>query len=306
MASSQAGRYLPANRTQPTRPGHVGRQRTAGVSIRPAARGVPGHTVVAMQRLDDILATPILGPWVKPPAAMVRRQHVYLSLVHWYEAAKFMPHRPDMREQLLFSPTSKEARKFARMRKDAWRTDWPVTRHSALIAGLGMLALQRPEAGLIGRDLAEIKAGLAPMELPERFVDACLERFDLWRQAPRISVFGADNAPSDVVGVKLAKLVSPMPTWTLVSPFHCRTAWRVHDWALSHYVPVLYVGGGAARTSRSLATKIIAASDQVIVFEQRKQRRHDFVIQSAKLQKRKLTLELFDLEGAPAAQMRLT
>ena len=70
-------------------------------------------------------------------------QHVYSSVLHWYEAAKFMPHRPDLRDAILFSPSLKEARKFARLRKEDWRSDWNLVRPSILIAGLGFLALQR-------------------------------------------------------------------------------------------------------------------------------------------------------------------
>ncbi len=258
-----------------------------------------------MPPIEELLRTPILGPWSKSAGAVTRRQQVYLSLVHWYEGAKFMPHRPEMRDALLFCPTSKEARKFARTRNGGWRSDWAVTRHSVLIAGLGMLALQRPELALSTRPLADIKQGLAPMELPERFVDACLDRFELWRCAPRISVFGAEHAPTDVVGVKLAKLVAPIPNWTLISPCHRRCAWRVHDWALSHYVPVQYIGTPHDRSSRAMALKLISASDQIVVFEQKRNKRFDHVLQVAKQARKRLALELYEVDGGLASQLRL-
>lgn len=254
---------------------------------------------------SDILATAILGPWVPPAKAAARRQQVYLSLAHWYEAAKFMPHKPDLRDTALFSPSIKEVRKFARVRQDVWRSDWPVTRHSVLVAGLGMLALQRPEMELRTCPLEVVKAGLAPMKLPERFVDTCLERFDTWRTAPRICVFGAELAPEATVGAKLAKLVAPMPTWTLVTTCHRRTAWRVHDWALFHYIPVEYVGTPSERASRPLAASVIGASDQVVVFEERRQKRFDHVLQTAKRLGRKITLELYDSGPHAASQLSI-
>lgn len=244
----------------------------------------------------EVLSTSILGPWVRTSQAAARRQQVYLTLSHWYEAAKFMPHKPELRDAVLFNPTIKEARKFARKCQESWRSDWPLTRHSVLVAGLGMLTIQRPELGLDTWPLTQLKASLAPLELPERFLDACLERFDSWRQAPRIAVFGAEVAPEAVVGARLAKLVSPLPTWTLITSCHRRAPWRVHDWALSHYVPVEYLGRPSDRASRSLAQEIIAAADHVIVFEQRKAKRFDHVIQVAKTMRRKLFLELYDAE----------
>jgi hypothetical protein len=252
---------------------------------------------------SDLTATAILGPWVKPAAAATRRQQVYLSLAHWYEAAKFMPHKPDLRDALLYSPSVKEAKKFARKRQKDWRSDWPVTRHSVLVAGMAMLSIQRPELELERAPLEAIRTGLAPLELPERFLDACLERFEIWRGSPRLCVFGADSAPDAVVGTRLAKLVSPLPTWTLVTSCHKRTAWRVHDWALAHYVPVSYLGSTSERPSRPLATAIIESSDQVLVFEQRRNKRFDHVLQTAKSLKKKVVLELFDGEDAPTSQL---
>lgn len=250
---------------------------------------------------SDLLSTAILGPWTlaKPPGAAPtapaeRKRQVYLSLAHWYEGAKFMPHAPQLRDALLLCPSQKEARKFARMRQASWRSDWNLTRHSVLVAGLAMLCLQRPEMDLMTAPAAAITQGLEPMQLPERFVQACVERFELWRAAPRLSVFGAETAPDAIVGTRLAKHLAPLPTWTLVTPCHRKTAWRVHDWALAHYVPVDYRGSATERASRPLASTIVSASDQVLVFEQRRNKKLDYVLQTAKALKKKVVLELYD------------
>jgi hypothetical protein len=258
-----------------------------------------------MQSTTDLLTTAFLGPWVKPAGAPDRRQ-VYLSLAHWWEAAKFMPHRPDLRDALLFSPSFKEARKFGRTRKESWRSDWAMTRHSVLIAGLGILAIQRPELELRSCPLAEIRAGLSTMDLPERFLELCLERFATWRAAPRVSVFGAEAAPDQVVGARMAKLVAPLPNWTLVTSCHRKAPWRVHDWALTHYIPVEYHGSSTERPSRRLAREILERSDQVVVFEQRNDKRFDHVLQGAKALKCKLTLELYAAEGQGPRQLSIT
>ncbi|MBU0801754.1 MAG: hypothetical protein KKA05_12230, partial [Alphaproteobacteria bacterium] len=71
-------------------------------------------------------------------------QHVYASLLHWYEAAKFMPHKPEMRDTLLFQPSLKEAKRFSKLRQAVWRSDWNLVRPSVIIAGLGFLTVQRP------------------------------------------------------------------------------------------------------------------------------------------------------------------
>ena len=102
----------------------------------------------------------------------------------------------------------------------------------------------------------------------------------------------------------MAKLVAPLPNWTLVTTCNRRTPWRVHDWALSHYIPVEYFGTPSERASRPLAVAVIAASDQVVVFEERRQKRFDHVLQTAKTLKRKIALELYD--GGPEHANQLT
>lgn len=252
----------------------------------------------------------MLGPWVPYERAaaaervdLPRKQHVYLSLVHWYESAKFMPHMPHLREAALYSPSIKEVRKFARKRQPEWRSDWALTRHSVLVAGLAMLCIQRRELGLREAQPAAIAEALASMELPQRFLDACIQRFATWRDAPRISIFGADIAPDEVVGVRLAKLVPPLANWTLVTSCHRSTPWRLHDWALVHYVPVQYYGARTDRSSRPLAAQLISGSDQVIVFEQRRNKRLDHVIQAAKSLKKKVSLELYDGQTSEALRL---
>src|SRR5437868_854335 len=125
----------------------------------------------------DLLASSFLGPRVRPPHAgggerpadplgADRRQQVYLSLAHWYHAAKFMPHRPQLRDAVLVCSSLREAHKFALKHKADWRGDWEMIRHNVLVSGLAMLHLQRPEMGLARADHARIEEGLRPMGAP--------------------------------------------------------------------------------------------------------------------------------------------
>ena len=252
----------------------------------------------------DLLTSSFLGPYAKPAGSRdggqlaaqdaPRRQQVYITLAHWFEAAKFMPHRPDLRDLVLLSPSIAEANKFARKHQAHWRSDWKLVRTNVMVAGMAMLCLQRPELGLRKQPSKDLAAGLAPLGLPASFVDGCMARFEAWRTSPRIAVFGAEVAPDDLVGTRLVKMVSPLPTWTLITTCHRRTAWRLHDWALVHFVPVEYHGSPGSRQSRTLAAAMVQAADQVVVFEQRRAKRFDHVIALTKTSKRKLALELYD------------
>jgi hypothetical protein len=263
---------------------------------------MPAETSLAAA---DLLSTSFLGPWVRPPSApgkargnddlaADRRQQVYLSIANWYHGAKFMPHRPDLRDSVLVCPSLKEAHKFALKHKAEWRGDWDLIRLNVLVSGLAMLHLQRPEIGLHAIELSQLQEGLQQMGLPKSFVRDCFARFEGWRTAPRLVVFGAEGAPDSVVSPRIAKLVAPLPTWTLITTCGQRTAWRLHDWALYHFVPVEYHGSRTRRHSRDLSQELVQAADQVLVFEERRAKRFDRVIAFAKLHKKKLALELYD------------
>jgi hypothetical protein len=241
----------------------------------------------------DLMKSSFFGPWVPVPGSKNRIQHHYLSIAHWYESAKFMPARPDLRDAVLHCPTSKEARKFAKARQSAWRSDWSLVRHSALVAGLGFLSLDRPDLTLgeiPGDSLVEL---LKALKAPVSFLTDCVVRFQSWGQGPRISTFGAVTAPDGIVGKKLSKVVQNKPTWTLVSLCNNQTAWRVHDWALSHYVPVKYVGHSKLRTSASVLNALLENTDQLVVFELKGGKKADVIIQKARAKKVSVTLELY-------------
>ena len=172
-----------------------------------------------------------------------------------------------------------------------------MLRHNVLVCGMGMLHLQRPELQLATAVREEIAAGLTPLRFPKAFVQDCLTKFETWRTSPRIAVFGADQAPEQIVGTRIAKLVNPLPRWTLLVPGGRKAPWRLHDWALYHYVPVQYYTTPRGRHTRETVQAMVDAADHVIVFEAKLDKRHDQAIAFAKAAKRKLTLELYDREG---------
>jgi len=248
---------------------------------------------------NNILRAAFFGPWVPQSGSTNRTRHLYPSLAHWYESAKFMPARPDLRDAILFCPTLKEVRKFAKKHQSLWRNDWNLIRHSVLIAGLGFLDLDRPDLGLRERDMSSVADALDAMQIPRRFLAACLERFHQWASGPVIGTYGANTAPESVVGKKMSRIVQANPSWTLVSLCNSKTAWRLHDWALAQYVPVRYIGTPQSRTTSSLIDDLIETSQQMIIFEVRGGKNSDGVIQKTKALKRVCTLELYRKEDFP-------
>lgn len=261
--------------------------RSSRGDLQPSQNGLmqPTHT--------NILKESFFGPWVHGPGKQGRVRHHYFSLAHWYESLKFMPTRPDLRDMVLLCPTIKEARKFSKARQEHWRSDWSLIRHQVLIAGLGFLTLDRPDLSM-KRDMSlELVEQLADMKLPQRFIVGCIERFNLWHDGPRIGTFGSDRAPESVVGLKMAKTVQAAPSWTLVSLCNKKTCWKLHDWALSLYIPVLYVGDENSRLTNGLMTQMITASSQMVIFEERGGRASDVAIAKCKSLRTPVSLQLY-------------
>lgn len=245
---------------------------------------------------SDLLKASFFGPWVPASGNGKRIQHHYLSIAHWYEAAKFMPARPDLRDAVLHCPSAKEARKFSNARQAAWRSDWNLVRHSVLVAGLGFLSLDRPDLKLVDLPGDELVELLKALKTPISFLTTCVVRFQAWGQGPRISTFGASMAPDGIVGKKLSKVLLNKPTWTLISQCNNQTAWRVHDWALANYIPVKYVGHPTQRSSSSVLNALLENTDQLVVFEVKGGKKADSIIQKARAKKVTVTLELYPVE----------
>ena len=241
---------------------------------------------------QPLLNASFFGPWVPQADSQERTRHHYLSLATWYESAKFMPHLPQMRDAVLFSPTTKEAKKFTKARQAQWRSDWNLVRKRVLLAGMGFLHLERQDLNLTSWRAEEWAEQLAEMRFPARFLQDCVASFQLWAQGPKIATFGAVKAPEPVVARKLSKVVDDKP-WTLLTLCNGRACWRVHDWALSMYVPVAYIGTPQSRTATSLRDQLITGCDQLLVFEARGGRANDAVIRRARMLEVPLALEIY-------------
>lgn len=259
----------------------------------PCSCGIRQRYDWGVETTSPLLATAFFGPYVPQSGSPQRRRHIYAGLAHWYEAAKFMPLHPNHRDAVLFSPTVKEAQRYGRLRQEHWRSDWNLVRHSVLISGLGFMALQTPELELHTMELELIRPWLAPMNLPPRFIDSVLERFDAWRTGARIGFFGADTAPHSVIGQRADKLVTPLPSWTMVATCNNRAPWKLHDWALQRFIPIQYIGKPETRLNKTVVSQILGKCNQVVVFEERGARKQDSVIAAARAVGVKVALEIW-------------
>ena len=249
--------------------------------------------------INEMLSTAFVGPYIGDQhgdTQQERKQLLYDSLWHWFEAAKFMPQHPDLRDGVLCCPTPKEVRRYGRLRQAQTRPDWALVRHRVLVFGLRMLAMQRPELGLMDERPQRVLHRLQDLDLPQTLLSQCTSEFCAWRNFSRVAVLGADRAPPEAVGRRMNKLLQSDKPWALLWPSHGKTSWQVHDWALTHFIHPIYVATGNGRGGKKLTEALISQADQVVIFEQRGAKEQDGSIQLARQASKKMTLDLYDAQ----------
>ena len=245
----------------------------------------------------DLIKISFFGPFVVDTVTGERVRNLYPSIGHWFESRKFLPSYQDLHDLTLLCPTLKEARKFTHANQRYCRTDWGLVKHSVLILGLALLQLDRPEFHISGASAAELAEQLIVLQLPPRFIETCVERFLSWSSGPSVGVIGSDIAPASVVGKRMKKMEQERQRWTLISLCNRRAGWLVHDWALSQYVPVQYIGTRKERTSSALLECFLKSCDQVVVFEARGDKRHEAAIKMTRKMNKLCAVELYRAEN---------
>lgn len=247
--------------------------------------------------IDTLANTAFFGPYALREGK--RTRHLYTTLAHWFDSHRFLPHRPDLHDLVLDLPTKREREKFLRSHQRFQRTDWMLVRHSTLVVGVATLLLDRyPTEVLEGIPLDGIEAALEHTGCPAKFIKECVPKLEAWLQGPAVSVLGASEAPSVMVGRRMdKKLTPPLPLWTLVSTCNRRASWNVHDWALTHHVPIVYVGKADDRQSRRLSQALIERSTHLICFDKRDNRQHERWTSLAKSLGKKVSVDYWDADA---------
>lgn len=235
------------------------------------------------------------------PGGIYSAPAAFLSLGQWFEAEKFRAFHPELFEQVLLAPTVREARRLAKSHQANWRGDWLGVRTRALACGLIYASRADRHTERWQGDPAEIAAELAPLELPERFVLSAAHEFVRLRESPLIAFFGAEGAPPETVGRRVNLVHKKAErAWTLAYWQGRHGSWRVHDWAVSQYIPIRYLGEDRGRLNPAAYAKLRDAKVQTVVFEKRKGKTMDSVIRGLRLAKIPVELDLYATDDNPA------
>lgn len=225
----------------------------------------------------------------------------FLSLGQWFEAEKFRAFHRDLFEEVLLAPTLREARRFAKLHQASWRGDWLGVRTRALACGLVYACTADSHANRWMGDAQSVAAELSPLELPERFVLAAAQEFVRLRDSPLIAFFGAEGAPPEIVGRRVNLVHKKAErAWALAYWQGRHGSWRVHDWAVSQFIPIRYLGEEKARLNAAAYQMLREASVQAVVFEKRKGKTMDSVIRGLRLAKVSVELDLYATDESPA------
>lgn len=222
----------------------------------------------------------------------------FISLAHWFEAEKFRAFHPELFEEVMLSPSIKEARKLATRHRSQWRGDWLALRARALACGMVYASRCEPLSPRWKGEAAEIARFLVPLGLPERFLLTAATEYVRLRDSSAIAILGANSAPHDVVGKRINVIHKKAErAWTLLHWQGRHGCWRVHDWAMSQYIPILYAGADDARLNAQGISQIGAGCKSVVVFERRGGKAMDSTIRTLRSAKVPVELDLYQLES---------
>lgn len=239
------------------------------------------------------------GPWRVDPFSGRRRQQLFTSLAHWYEAARFDERvEPELVSAAIEMPSPKIVRKFAARHADRTRLDWPQIRSQVLMQGLHLLYLQNRICSLWTLPASDIADQLISHGVQDRMMSHIIELFLAKREAPQVLVLGSAAAPSKEVGRRMNALHKRTAgVWALRCWLGRNVCWDVHDWADSLRLPISYAGKQDERLSAKACSQLVSSCDQVVLFESRGGRTMDKIAQAAKLEKKPIDLYLWSPEG---------
>lgn len=221
----------------------------------------------------------------------------FISLAHWFEAEKFRAFHRELFDEVMLCPSIKEARKLATRNRSQWRGDWLAVRVRAMACGMVYASRSEPLSTRWQGSAEDIAKFLAPLGLPERFLLGAATEYVRLRNASMVAFLGANSAPHDVVGKRINVIHKKADrAWTLLHWQGRHGCWRVHDWALSQFVPIVYTGENNARLNADGLSKIGARCKSVVVFEARGGKLMDATIRALRLAKIPVELDLYLVE----------
>ncbi len=234
------------------------------------------------------------------PAAGGRHEPAaFLSLAHWFEAEKFRAFQPELFAQIMLCPTVKEARKLADRNRQHWRGDWLGVRLRALACGLVYASAADPDKQRWLGQPEQIARELATLGFPERFTLGVAMEYCRIRNAPVMAFFGAAAAPHDVVGRRINLVHKKNErAWRLLHWQGRHGCWKVHDWCVSQYIPIVYAGAHDERVTDSAVTKLRGLCQTAIVFEARGGKAMDSTLRVMRAHKLPIELDLYKVDAS--------
>lgn len=237
----------------------------------------------------------LLGPWRIDPSKGTREQVHFASIAHWYFSAQFDPRmEPEHVKGAILKAKSSAVVSYTKKFHDASRRDWALIRGKVLLQGLQLMRQQNPGVPVLEGDAPALIEALADVGISGSGVGSVVQAFVRQRQAPRVAILGAAEAPAKEVGKRVNALHKRLAgMWSLTHWMGRRVAWSMHDWADNQRLQIQYVGATDDRLTPAAFEQIIAAADSFLVFERRGGKVMDRVTRAIKASGKPLEVALW-------------
>jgi hypothetical protein len=228
------------------------------------------------------------------PTSKARDRAGFLSIVHFFEAEKFRGFHPELFEAVMHCPSLRELSKLTKRNQAKWRDDWSGIRGRVLVCAMRYASWADPNPERWTTQPEVLAAELETLGFPAKFCAAAVTEFQRLNENPVWNFLGVDKAPPDSIGKRVNDIHRKTGrAWTINHWLGRHTSWRLHEWALSQYVPMRYFGAPDARLTPELIQSIAQQSTHTCIFEAKGGKTMDAEIRQLRALKVSLEMEFF-------------
>ena len=218
----------------------------------------------------------------------------FATIAHFYVAQRFRDTDADLYRAVVDSTSLKEIRKLSKRNASKGRDDWDGVKARVLVCALCYAYWADENSSLWDLPTEQIASELSEVGFPLKFSIAAVTEFQRLRTNPSWLFLGIDAAPPDVMGKRMNALHRKYKrAWTIHFWTGRHTNWRLHDWAVEQYIPIVYHGQLKERMTDNVAKRIILKATNVCIFERRGGKAMDSEIRLVKALKAPLEIDFF-------------
>lgn len=218
------------------------------------------------------------------PGLVGHERNHYLTLTHWIESCKFEPStNHDSMQEVLLTPTPKQAIRRSKAMRDKWRSDWQMIKPAVVVQGLFAYYVDNPMSYGLNTTKDELIAQIVASGSTDAVANALHQAVSAQLSAPRVVFLGHGNALPEEISKRLRSIQRKYQAqWTLVHWQGRHTSWEIHDCVIAERKPVVYVGEPSQRLVGEGLRHLTTECEHFVIFKKAEGDGIEHLVQSLK------------------------